>query len=154
MKEQPAQPKVFAIPGNQPFLDSLVRGLRKTLGDAPEALSTATILLPTRRACRALRDTFLRNSKGKSILLPRLLPLGDLDEDELLIGGSQIIDDSLGFDGALKLSIPPAIPSMRRQMVLTRLILSKPDSLVTPDQAARLAKELARLLDQIHTVSG
>ena len=125
-----AQPKVFTIPGNQSFLDSLVSGLLNTLGDAPEALSKATILLPTRRACRALRETFLRHSKGQPILLPRLLPLGDVDQDEFLIGGSHIIDDSLGCDGALKLSIPPAIPNMRRLMVLTRLILSKPDSSV------------------------
>ena len=151
MRKKSAQPKVFTIPGNQSFLDSLVSGLRNTLDDAPDALSKATILLPTRRACRALRDTFLRHSEGKPILLPRLLPLGDLDQDEFSIGGSQIIDDSLGCDGALKLSVPPAIPNMRRLMVLTRLILAKPNGLETPDQAARLAKELARLLDQIHT---
>ncbi|MDD9877588.1 MAG: hypothetical protein OXR84_09135, partial [Magnetovibrio sp.] len=88
------------------------------------------------------------------VLLPRLLPLGDLDEDELLIGASGSIgtDAGMAADGAL--AIPPAIPGLRRQLLLTRLILARPDTAATPDQAARLARELARLLDQVHTERG
>ncbi len=42
-----------------------------------------TILLPTRRAGRALRDAFLRRAGAQPVLLPRLRPLGDVDDDEL-----------------------------------------------------------------------
>ena len=151
LQDDPAKPKVYTIPASLPFVDSLASGIRAQVGDTPDALSAATILLPTRRACRALRDAFLRNSGGTPVLLPRLLPLGDLDEDELLIGASGLMGTDAGFGGEAVMSIPPAIPGMRRQLLLTRLILAQPNTATTPDQAARLAHELARLLDQVHT---
>ena len=117
----------------------------------PDALSAATILLPTRRACRTLRDAFLRDSGGTPVLLPRLLPLGDLNEDEILIGLSGFNSIDAGLGGEAAMSIPTAISSMRRQLLLTRLILAQPDTSITPDQAARLALDLAQLLDQVHT---
>jgi glycerol kinase len=43
------------------------------------------VLLPSRRACLALRDTFLELSDGRPLLLPRLQPVGDIDADELLL---------------------------------------------------------------------
>ncbi len=120
----------------------------------PDALSAATILLPTRRACRTLRDAFLRDSGGTPVLLPRLLPLGDLNEDEILIGLSGFNSIDAGLGGEAAMSIPTAISSMRRQLLLTRLILAQPDTSTTPDQAARLALDLAQLLDQVHTERG
>ena len=151
MQNDSAKPSVYTIPASLPFVDSLASGIRAQVGDTPDALSAATILLPTRRACRALRDAFLRNSGGTPVLLPRLLPLGDLDEDELLIGASGLMGTDAGFGGEAVMSIPPAIPGMRCQLLLTRLILAQPNTATNPDQAARLAHELARLLDQVHT---
>ena len=40
----------------------------------PLALSRLTILLPTRRACRALSLAFLRAAPGRALLLPRIRP--------------------------------------------------------------------------------
>ena len=151
LQDDPAKSRVYTIPASLPFVDSLASGIRAQVGNAPDALAAAMILLPTRRACRALRDAFLRNSNGTPILLPRLLPLGDLDEDELLIGASGLMAADAGFGGEAVMSILPAIPGMRRQLMLTRLILAQPHITTTPDQAARLAHELARLLDQVHT---
>ncbi len=154
MSTQPARPSVYTIPAGQPFVDSLAAGIRAQVGDAPDALTTVTVLLPTRRACRALRDAFLRTSGSKPVLLPRLLPLGDLDEDELIIGASGMLGEEAGLAGDGAMAIPPAVPGLRRQLLLTRLILARPDTTMTPDQAARLARELARLLDQVHTERG
>jgi ATP-dependent helicase/nuclease subunit B len=83
MGAESARPAVFTIPLHLPFLDTLVAGLRAEIGDDPLALSRITIFLPTRRACRALREAFLRASEGRALLLPRMRPLGDLDDDEL-----------------------------------------------------------------------
>ena len=47
--------------------------------------------------------------------------------------------------------MPPAISGTRRQMLLTRLVLALKSGDTTPDQAARLAAELARLLDRVAT---
>ncbi|HBM89365.1 MAG TPA: hypothetical protein DD437_12530, partial [Rhodobiaceae bacterium] len=84
-------PTLFTIPPGVPFLDALARalvadpGLQGTLSDKPEALADLTILLPTRRAVRSLTEAFLRAGDGKAILLPHIRPLGDVDEEELLL---------------------------------------------------------------------
>ena len=76
-------PRSTPSPPALPFVDALAAGLRLRLGDAPEALADARILLPTRRACRALTMAFVRQAEGRPLLLPRMTPLGDIDEDDL-----------------------------------------------------------------------
>ncbi|MAY67205.1 MAG: double-strand break repair protein AddB [Rhodospirillaceae bacterium] len=137
------RPKVFTIRPDRPFVDVLAESLLSTTGGAPEQLADYRILLPTRRAVRALTEAFLRQAGGRTVLLPRLTPLGDLDGDDLALGGE---DDAMGG-----LDLPPALPGMRRQALLARLILARKDRDDTPDQALRLAQELARLMDQIVT---
>ncbi len=136
-------PKVLSIAPNVSFVDALARGVMSRFGERPETLSQVTLLLPTRRACRTLRDAFLRLSDGQAMLLPRMQPLGDLDEDELSLTGWKEI-------GGLN-AVKPAISPLRRQLLLTRLILSFEGDKTTADQAAQLAAELAGLLDQVHT---
>ena len=53
---------IWTIPLNEPFLDGLVGGL---LQEPPERLAATTLLLPSRRACLAARDTFLRLVEGR-----------------------------------------------------------------------------------------
>ena len=60
LNEVLTDPKVFTIPGSHSFVDSLAKGSRAQIDDAPETLSKITILLPTRRACRAFREAILR----------------------------------------------------------------------------------------------
>src|SRR5690606_25546576 len=55
---------VFTIPAGRPFLDDLARGLLAEAGPDPLDLARTLVLLPTRRACRAARDAFLRVSGG------------------------------------------------------------------------------------------
>ena len=135
--------RILTIAPSQPFLDTLAAGLLGEVGDEPQRLADYLILLPTRRACRALGEAFLRVSGGRALILPAIRPLGDVDED------------SLAFHlpaGDAALTLPPAIPEMRRTLLLTRMILAwKAGSDITPDQAVRLAGELARLLDQVQT---
>lgn len=147
------RPAVYSIPTGVPFADALADGILARFGpglDAdPARLADATVLLPTRRACRALRDAFLRVAGNRgAVLLPRLLPLGDMDEEELLLAGA-FEEPLAGPDGGLGLA--PAVPRLHRQFRLARLILARADTDETPDQAVRLAQELARLLDQFHT---
>jgi len=139
-------PAVFTIPSGVAFVDALAAGLLAESRGDPLALTEATVLLPTRRAVRALREAFLRLSGGRPTLLPRLRPLGDVDEEDLAF------DPAAGAGWPAPEDLPPAIPGLRRQLLLTRLVLAGPrHGDITPDQAARLAGELARLLDQVHT---
>ena len=136
---------VYTIQGGIPFVDALAAGILEQSGGDPLALSRMTVLLPNRRACRVLRDAFLRLGDGRPILPPRMSPLGDLDAEALDFE----LEELPGPAGLAE--IPPALSDVRRQVLLTRLILSRRDLALTPDQAAWLATELARLIDQVHT---
>jgi ATP-dependent helicase/nuclease subunit B len=138
-------PRVFTIAPSTPFVDALAAGVLADAGPDPAVLPAVRILLPNRRSVRALTTAFLRQSEGRAMLLPRIYPIGDIDEDELAF-------EDQGLSGtAVGLSLSPPMPALRRQLLLTRLILAFGRNAATPDQAARLAAELARLLDQIHT---
>ena len=139
---------VFTIPAGVSFVDALANGLVAQAGPDPMALADATVLLPTRRACRALAEAFLRRADGAALLLPAMTPIGDIDAEEIALAGAD--DPAL----AAALDTPPAIPDLHRRLLLTRLILEKgasEDRPPSPAQAARLAEELARLIDRVQT---
>src|SRR5947209_20194615 len=54
------QPKVYTIAPHRPFLATLAAGLLGMAGTDPLQLPRITVLLPTRRAVRSVRDAFLR----------------------------------------------------------------------------------------------
>ena len=141
------KPNWFTIPPEAGFVDALARGILAEIGEGPDLVRTR-VLLPTRRACRSLADAFLRLGGGRPMLLPRLTPLGDIDEDDLAFEGWEV--SALGEDAAGAADLPPGIAPLRRQLMLTRLILADKKS-TGVDQAVALAQELARLLDQVHT---
>ncbi len=137
-------PQLYSIPPGEPFVDVLAdQLLRETDGD-PLRLGTYTVLLPTRRACRALAEAFLRVADGRALVLPAMRPIGDVDETALVLG------DAPGFED---LTLPPAISTLQRQLALAELVLlwSRHFDEDSPEHAALLARELARLLDQMQT---
>ena len=84
---------VFNVPQSEPFLRALARAVLN--GDLPRAgggrpqpedLPDTTILLPTRRATRALQEHFLDLSGGRAMLLPRIRAIAEANEDLSLIG--------------------------------------------------------------------
>jgi ATP-dependent helicase/nuclease subunit B len=130
---------VFSIAPGLSFVDELAAGLMERLvPDDPLALARATILVPTRRAERALADAFLRQGDGRPLILPRFQTLGDLDDEEIAFALEADFD------------LPPAIAPLRRQLRLARLVRAFKPGLGW-DQAAKLARELARFLDQVQT---
>jgi len=140
----PGLATVFTIPPGAAFVDALARGLLDDAGGDPLALTAVTVLLPTRRAARGLREAFLRLTNGAPLLLPRMVPLNDVDSDETLFGG---------FVTGAEVELPPPIATLRRQLMLARLIQSLPIDGATPspEQALQLAEALAQLLDQVQT---
>ena len=81
-------PRVFTIPASAPFLPTLIEALTAAssasrLPAIRWRLPSATIYLPTRRACRLLRDAFLDALEGDAAILPRIVAIGDIDEDEI-----------------------------------------------------------------------
>ena len=143
-------PSVVNIPAGQSFADSLARGILEQASRDPLKLSEMLILLPSRRACRTLREAFLRLSDGKALLLPRMQPVGDVDADEvaMLLAAEDDVADIL--------NIPPAVSTLERQVLLARLIQSArktedPAQKLSFDQAVALAEGLGRFLDEVQT---
>ena len=146
------RPNVYTIGPERPFLATLADGLLGMTAGDPMRLPCATILLPTRRAVRALREAFLRatpegHEAGTPLLLPRLRPVGDLDSDELTLTDGAANGDAL--------AVPPAIPELRRRLLLTQLVMRwgrlRGQAPLLPGQAAALAASLARFLDTVGT---
>ncbi|MEQ8654126.1 MAG: double-strand break repair protein AddB [Kiloniellales bacterium] len=143
-----APPKVFTIPAGNAFVDCLARGLMQQSGADPLALSQTLLLLPNRRAARALGEAFLRLGEGRPQLLPTMVPLGDIDAEELLLeaGGS--------LGAAQDLALAPAIGDTHRTALLAQLVAGWLTSSGTSLPAAgviRLARDLARLIDEADT---
>jgi ATP-dependent helicase/nuclease subunit B len=158
-------PRVFTIPASAPFLPTLIRALVEGrlvpgFAGAPEplALADATIYVPTRRACRLARDTFLDVLDTKAAILPRIVAVGDVDEDEIVF--AQAARSDLGAE---MLKLPQALGALERRLLLARLILAWAGKLAPPRagetplvanrpaSALALADDLARLIDDMTT---
>lgn len=128
---------LYTIATGVPFLDAIAANWLRESGDDPQTLARGLILLPTRRAARALAEAFLRTGGGRPLLLPRIGALGALDEALLALSGV--------------LDLPPAVEPAQRLAVLTAMILARKGADGAPDTADRawpLAAELAALMDE------
>ncbi len=157
--------RVFTIPASAPFVPTLIRALLDgTLvpgfpaAHDPLALADATLYLPTRRACRLARDLFLDVTKTDAAILPRIVAIGDIDEDEIVF--AEAATGALARDA---LELPPALGGLERRLLLTKLVLKWAQRLA-PEQrgeaplvatnsasALALADDLARLMDDMTT---
>lgn len=154
---------LFTIPTGAPFLEVLAQAMlegrfgRVHDPDDPAAMARATLYLPTRRAARAFAACLSDKLNGRPLLLPRIMPLGDVDEAETaLIGAGAWAQKRLG-----------PIDPLARRMLLTRLVdawgrsanrshlrLAPSEPSLVPATLAEaygLAGDLAALLDQMQT---
>jgi ATP-dependent helicase/nuclease subunit B len=156
-----SRPRVFTIPASAEFLPTLIRALQDGRliegfpnSADPLALADATLFLPTRRACALARDAFLDVLKVDAAVLPRIVPLGDIDEDELAFAEAA--------SGEAGLDVPPELGGLERRMLLARLVLQWAERLKpaagetplivhSPAAALALADALVRLIDDMTT---
>ena len=138
-----AAPRLYTIPPSAGFVDALARGLAEAFPD-PEALASVTVLLPTRRAGRALGEAFTRLDGGPgAALLPMIRPIGDVDADEPPFEPGELVDIA-----------PEAVSPARRRFELARLVLQREGAAgrsMGPGGALALADDLARLIDDLAT---
>ncbi|WP_454918376.1 double-strand break repair protein AddB [Xanthobacter sediminis] len=153
--------RVLTIPPTAPFLATLARALLdgrliagyapgRELGADPTVLAGATVFLPTRRACRLFAEALLDEAGSEALLLPHIVPLGDVDEDALAFS-----------EDAPLLAAPHAIAPVHRRLVLASLVARWRAALregegraavaAGPSATLALADELARLFDDLST---
>lgn len=151
--------RVFSVPVSVPFLRTVITALVDgRLVDGFEArsnplkLAQATLYLPTRRAGRLAREIFLDVLDVDAAILPRIVALGDIDEDELAFSE----DGEPG--GIVPLDIPPRLGELERRLALTCLVAAwakrpglSPLVVGGPASTLTLAGDLARLIDDMAT---
>src|SRR3954454_7954635 len=150
-------PRVFTIPASAPFIPRLIEALIGgglvpgfAPGRDPLALAGATLYLPTRRACRLARDRFLEVTGESAAILPRIVAIGDVDEDEIAFAQA-------ASPAAAALDLPPALGGLERRLLLAQLVSTwaaspevrgdgrAPLVANNPTAALALADDLARL---------
>src|SRR5258706_14926980 len=150
--------RVFSVPVSAPYLHTVIAALvdgRLTQGFEPRArpadLAQATLYLPTRRAGRMAREIFLDQLKTDAIVLPRIVALGDIDEDELAFA-----EQAEPYGGAAPLDIPPKLGELDRRLTPAGLVaawgkkpVSAPPGVGGPASTLALAGDLARLMDDL-----
>jgi ATP-dependent helicase/nuclease subunit B len=98
-----------------------------------------------------MQAAFTEVANGAPLLLPKMSPIGDIEED-----GRDILSLSLGGNYSratdTDLTLPASISSIEKQLILTQLIERMPlaGQAVSAAQAIRLAQSLSHLLDQVY----
>ncbi|MBC8038284.1 MAG: double-strand break repair protein AddB [Rhizobiales bacterium] len=152
-------PRVFTIPSDAPFLEVLARAVLKGFpseaasAPSPFDIARVTILVPTRRAARDLERIFFEVNDGNSLLLPRISPIGDIDEE--------LSEPPEFLRSVIDAALPGAISPIGRDLILMDLIgewarinpqerLAK-EIVSSPRQMVTLAVSLAEFLDSLET---
>lgn len=150
----PRKGKIYTIAGSDSFSASLAAGIKATYGDTdnPLALARVTLLVPTRRAVLAVRKAFTDLEPSGVTLMPQILPLGDVGDDDLANGGGGGEDAATGFED-LRDGLNPVIAPLKRQLLLTKLIAARSDvaGLQSVATKAALAADLIRFFDAVET---
>ncbi len=133
-------PQIYNMPSGVPFLRALALGLTDHFGDR---LRDGLILLPTRRATRALAKAFVQQAyqEGRgATLLPRLRPLADVNPDEP------------PFEpGELAGRVRPAIDPVQRRFEIAQLVARYHERVsdlpLGPAAAVHMADPLISIMD-------
>lgn len=138
-------PAIYSIAAHRGFADALVAGLVPRYSEEGFGLARLTLLLPSSRAARTIREAFIRHAgeEGRvGMLMPRMVTVGDLDLDEAL----GPLFDSLGAGAA----IAPAADPTRRWLRLAQLIAEEKGAEAPRGSALlRLAFEMGQAMDRL-----
>lgn len=134
---------VFNIRLSCSFWDVLAQIYLKRYEDDTLKLASAIFLVPNRRACQALTNAFIRKQGLTPTILPQIVPIAEIDDDELFF--------SL-FNSNVKIEQTKRIISKEERLFLfARLIMSKPNEFglrqISLAQAVNLALDLGNLID-------
>ncbi|MDC0348889.1 double-strand break repair protein AddB [Alphaproteobacteria bacterium] len=136
-------PLVYSVPFSVPFLESVADYLLDQRKNFP--LEKWTIYLPTYQACQSLEEILFTSSQKNAVLLPKIIPLGEVDPEEIFL---------LSRKGEKEISkLPPVIGSHRRQILLASLIsrFRYGNQDLPFQQSLVLAEKLMKIIDEMRT---
>lgn len=120
---------IYSVGLSDDFADELTTFVLEQYQTNPFNMANTEIILPTKRACLTVKEAFLRASKSKSLLLPKLTPLYEMDN----------LDEDL----------PPKMSKLNRIFLLAKLCQAKPN-ICSADKAVMVAIGLSELLDEFY----
>ena len=134
---------VYNIALSASFFDTLAKRFIDEFYQNPIGLSDVLFLVQNRRSVLSLKEAFLRQNGLSPFLLPQIKAIGDVDADDLFVGGkSEALD------------IKPSVTKEERLFLFAKLIASKRDVYGLKDisfvQALALAADLGNLMDGIY----
>ncbi len=142
--------KIFSIAANRRFVDALAGQLLQEAEGDPLKFADALIFLPTRRACQALGEAFLRHNQGRALILPRLRPIGEIDDAVLSFLPESGTGERTGMDAAFSDDLPPAIGETQALLALTPLVQAKSPG-IGAARALSLAESLLHWMNEVDT---
>lgn len=134
---------VFNIRLSCSFWDVLAQIYLKKYKTDTLKLSSVIFLVPNRRACQALTNAFIREQGLTPTILPQIIPIAEIDDDELFF--------SQFSSGGKVEQTKRVISKEERLFLFSRLIMSKPSDFglkqISLAQAVNLALDLGNLID-------
>lgn len=134
---------VYNVPLSCSFWDVIADTYVKRYQEDYLKLASALFLVPNRRACQMLIAAFVRKQGTKPAILPQIVPITEIDDEELFFDNVNLTDACLNNK--------PPIDAKERLFLFTRMIMSKPGDFglkqISLAQAFSLASDLAGLID-------
>ena len=118
---------IWTVPASCSFSEVLAENLMKKYQGL--SLAQVTLILPSRRAVKAIKDAFLKKTKNTALMLPHMVSLYDLE-------------------GMLP-DISPPIDEIEQLFILIRLIRQKQETSYA--KAVEIAQNLALFMDELIT---
>ncbi len=134
---------IFNIRLSSPFWETLAELYLSEFSDDKLAAASFLFLVPNRRACQALTSAFIRKQGLQPIILPQIIPIAEIDDDEVFFSSYAVNHPHL--------TPLHTISKEERLFLFTRLIMSKPHDFgikkISLAQAVNLSSELGNLID-------
>ncbi len=134
-------PNLFTVPAGLSIADITAAHLLARY--TPEQLGKAVLFVPTRRSALMMRNAFQRVLAGKVAMLPRMVPLAEIEQEFLLLLGPRAFE--------ILQDIPSAMPSAQQRYILTTQVAAferKRMGAVTLSYALAMAEALMGLQEK------
>lgn len=139
---------IYAIHPEANYLGVLAAEIISIVSGDLARLSEAVIILPSRRSGALLKTELLKATNKQSLLMPKIISLGDVDETELEL-------EELGLDIYSETKSLKIIPKHKRLLLLAELVrkaglFGYDMNRLSMHQSLKLAYSLAELIDDFH----